>query len=243
LDNFGAYLSKLDMWRNKFQGSTLESWIKGGNLVMINLVKTNFKGHLPRLSAKCMILKVLDLRDNQFIDIFPFWLGNLPNLEVLILRSNKFNGSVGTPQTYLKFPNMRILDISYNNFIGKLPLRLFENWKAINFENVHPFTYIHKDPNFGWRLDFLRPYTYSMMMTNKSRNVFYEKVQELFTTIDFSSNKFVGDILESIENLKGAQFLNLSNNNLNSHISLSLGDLTDLEELDLSQNKLSGEIP
>jgi Leucine-rich repeat (LRR) protein len=30
------------------------------------------------------MLKVLDLRDNQFNDIFPFWLGYLPNLEVLI---------------------------------------------------------------------------------------------------------------------------------------------------------------
>jgi len=105
---------------------------------------------------------------------------------------------------------MRIFDISYNDFMGKLPLRLFENWKARKFENLHPFTYIHEDPNFIITKEFgqyphlSHPYTYSMMKTNKGRNVFYEKVQELFTAIDFSSNKFVGEIPESIENLNGA---------------------------------------
>jgi hypothetical protein len=82
-----------------------------------------------------------------------------------------------------------------------------------------------------------------MMMTNKGKNMFYEKVQELFTAIDFSSNKFLGEIPKSIGNLKGAQLLNLSNNYLTGHIPSSLGNLTELEALDLSQNKLSGEIP
>ncbi|XP_062153913.1 receptor-like protein 53 [Alnus glutinosa] len=249
LDNFGANLSVLDLRRNKFQGSIPESWIKGGNLVMINFSQNKFQGHLPRSLAKCTMLKVIDLRDNQFIDIFPFWLGHLPNLEVLILRSNKFNGPVGTPQTYFKFTKMRILDISYNDFMGKLPLRIFENLRARKFENVHGSTYIHEDGDvempkgFGQFFDISHPYTYSMMITNKGRNVFYEKVQELFTAIDFSSNKFVGKIPESFGNLKGAQLLNLSNNNLIDHIPLSLGKLTELEALDLSQNKLSGEIP
>jgi hypothetical protein len=88
------------------------------------------------------MLKVLDLGDNQFNGGFPFWLGHLPNLEVLILRSNKINGSMGTAQTYLKFSRMRIFDISYNDFMGILPLRLLENWKARHFENVDPLTYL-----------------------------------------------------------------------------------------------------
>jgi hypothetical protein len=86
-------------------------------------------------------------------------------------------------------------------------------------------------------------YTYSMKLTNKGKNMVYEKVLELFIAIDFSSNKFVGEVPKSIENLKGVQLLNLSNNYLTGHIPPSLGNLLALEALDLSQNKLSGEIP
>jgi hypothetical protein len=82
-----------------------------------------------------------------------------------------------------------------------------------------------------------------MMMTNKGNNMFYEKVQELLIAIDFSSNKFVGEIPDSIGNLKGAQLLNLSNNAFTGHIPSSLGNLIELEALDLSHNKLSGGIP
>ena len=82
-----------------------------------------------------------------------------------------------------------------------------------------------------------------MMMTNKGVNTIYEKVQEIFTALDFSSNRFAGDIPESIGNIKVLHLLNLSNNILIGHIPPTLGNLADLESLDLSQNKLVGEIP
>jgi hypothetical protein len=59
--------------------------------------------------------------------------------------------------------------------------------------------------------------------------MFYEKVFGLFMAIDFSSNKFVGEVPKSIENLKGVQLLNLSNNYLTGHIPPSLGNLIALE--------------
>jgi hypothetical protein len=165
-----------------------------------------------------------------------------------MLHSNKFNGQMGTSQTYFKFPYMRIIDISYNDFMGKLPLGLLESWKARKFENPNSLTYIHENPGFEIQkglgyFDWPQAYTYSMMMTNKGNNLFYEKVQELFTAIDFSSNRFVDEIPVSIGNLKGALLLNLSNNHLIGGIPSSLGNLVELEALDLSQNKLSGKIP
>lgn len=61
--------------------------------------------------------------------------------------------------------------------------------------------------------------------------------------IDLSSNKFDGEIPESIGGLVGLYSLNLSNNALTGPILTSLANLTQLEALDLSQNKLLGEIP
>ena len=137
------------------------------------------------------------------------------------------------PQTYFKCPNIRILDISDNDFMGKLPLRFFENWKAKEFEDDNMLTYIHENSDFqpkrSWYDDGAWAYTYSMVMTNKGNNVFYEKVQDLFTAIDFSSNRFVSEILEYVENLKRAQLLSLSNNAFTSHIPPSLGNLTEMK--------------
>jgi hypothetical protein len=134
--------------------------------------------------------------------------------------------------------------------MGMLPLRLLENyWKARQLENVDPLPYIYGNPfpkiqtSHGYYFGYSEIYTYSMNLTNKGKNMFYEKVLELFIAIDFSSNKFVGEVPKSIENLKRVQLLNLSNNYLNSHIPPSLGNLIALEALDLSKNNLSGEIP
>jgi Leucine-rich repeat (LRR) protein len=241
-DNFGDSLSVLDLRRNKFQGSIPETWIRGSQLEIINFSQHKFQGKLPRLLAECTKLKVLDLSDNQFNDTFPFWLGRLPNLKVLRLWSNKFNGPMEIPQTYFKCPNFQILDISYNDFMGKLPLRFFENWKAKKLEDEHMLTYIYFQPKISfWHSR--TAYTYSMVMTNKGNDIFYEKVQEALIAIDLSSNRFVGEIPESIGNLNGVQLLSLSNNALTGHISSSLGNLTKLETLDLSQNMLLGEIP
>ena len=65
-----------------------------------------------------------------------------------------------------------------------------------------------------------------MMMTNKGVDT-----------------KSIGNIPESIGNIKALHLFNLSNNILTGHIPPTLGNLTELESLDISQNKLVGEIP
>ncbi|KAJ7968208.1 putative Leucine-rich receptor-like kinase family protein [Quillaja saponaria] len=71
----------------------------------------------------------------------------------------------------------------------------------------------------------------------------HPKVQEDFTAIDISSNKFEGEIPNFIGDLEGLYLLNLSNNRFVGSIPTSLGSLAKLESLDMSQNKLFGQIP
>ncbi|XP_062153659.1 receptor-like protein 9DC3 [Alnus glutinosa] len=240
-DNFDASLSVLNLQRNKFQGSIPKTWIKGGQLKIINLSQNKFQGHLSRSLAKCTMLKVLDLSNNEFNDRFPSWLENLPSLEVLILLSNKFHGPIKTSKSEYMFPNLRIIDLSHNNFVGNLPLKLFGNCNVKTSETANHLTYIQVNSLLTGFKSF--EYNYSMTMTNKGEIMFYEKVQELLMVVDISRNRFDGEISKFIENLRGFQLLNLSNNALTGHIPPSLGSLTELEALDLSQNMLSGKIP
>ena len=80
-------------------------------------------------------------------------------------------------------------------------------------------------------------------MTNKGVELEYEKIQDVFTVIDFSSNRFERGIPKLVGSLKGFHSLNLSNNALTGYITPSLGSLTNVESMDLSRNKLFGEIP
>ncbi|XP_034674488.1 receptor-like protein 9DC3 [Vitis riparia] len=81
------------------------------------------------------------------------------------------------------------------------------------------------------------------MVTIKGLEIELVKILNTFTTIDLSSNKFQGEIPESIGNLNSLRELNLSHNNLVGHIPSSFGNLKLLESLDLSSNKLIGRIP
>ncbi|XP_062114720.1 receptor-like protein 9DC3 [Humulus lupulus] len=71
----------------------------------------------------------------------------------------------------------------------------------------------------------------------------FDGIQNIIALINLSNNKFNGEILEVIGNLKGLYVLDLSKNSLNGSIPSSLGKLAKLESLDLSQNELSGQIP
>ncbi|KAG6662971.1 hypothetical protein CIPAW_03G279600 [Carya illinoinensis] len=248
MQNFGASLSVIDLQKNKFRGSIPQTWTQGTKLRIINFRQNKFRGPLPRSLVKCLMLEVADFSNNKLHDIFPSWLENLPNLKVLNLRSNNFHGQIGASKAGYKFPNLRVIDLSHNGFTGKLPLEIFGNWKQPReFANSDILSYIQVNSSMAQQRylcnSWLYDYNYTMTMTNKGIAVFYEKVQELLKAIDLSSNRFGGEIPESIGNLRGLSLLNLSNNVLTGLIPLSLANLTELESLDLSKNNLSGEIP
>ncbi|KAM3304128.1 hypothetical protein P3S67_015160 [Capsicum chacoense] len=69
------------------------------------------------------------------------------------------------------------------------------------------------------------------------------KILLFFTSIDFSSNNFVGNIPETVGDLKSLYLLNISHNNLKGQIPPTFGDLKQLGSLDLLFNKLGGNIP
>ncbi|KAL5831953.1 hypothetical protein ACOSQ4_017307 [Xanthoceras sorbifolium] len=184
------------------------------------------------------MLEVLDIGNNKLTDTFPYWLGTLPKLQVLVLRSNKFFGFVRDSEANNSFSKLRIIDLSNNNFNGVLPTRYFASLKAMMNVDVAKS-----------KLEYMRNYNYyysyydSISMIIKRNAIEMVKILNIFTIIDFSHNSFNEEIPEEIGKLQSLHLLNLSQNLLIGHISSSLGNLTALELLDLSSNRLVGEIP
>ncbi|KAL4633498.1 hypothetical protein ACB092_04G126800 [Castanea dentata] len=244
LGNLSFSLSILNLRRNNFHGNIPQICKKGSKLKMIDFSENQLQGWIPRSLVNCTMLETLVLGNNQINDSFPSWLGVLPELGVLILRHNQLQGVIGKPEGNFVFPNLHIVDFSYNNFTGKLPFEYFQLWKAMQIIDKHGQLYMQETMGFnvpGYTMKSL--YTYSMTFTNKGRELAYERIPYIFIAMDLSSNKFEGEIPELMGNLQAIQLLNFSNNLLTGSIPSSLEKLTALEALDLSQNKLSGEIP
>ncbi|CAJ2634017.1 unnamed protein product [Trifolium pratense] len=85
--------------------------------------------------------------------------------------------------------------------------------------------------------------TNSVTLTTKGIKMTLVRIPKLFVSIDFSRNKFEGEIPNVIGELHALKGLNLSHNRLIGHIPQSIGNLTYLESLDLSSNMLTGVIP
>ncbi|EOA15994.1 hypothetical protein CARUB_v10004113mg [Capsella rubella] len=235
---FNTSLSVLHLRNNNFSGTFSKESISE-HLRSIDVGHNQLSGELPKSLINCTRLEFLNVEDNIFNDKFPVWLRLLPNLQILVLRSNKFHGPISFPGESSSFKKLRIFDISENRFTGVFPSDYFAGWSAmssvIDIVDIMPSRYAGRDSG---------NYQNSVTMTLKGSE--WELVGSVFAiykTIDVSGNKFEGSIPESIGLLKDLIVLNMSNNGFVGSIPPSLSNLTNLQSLDLSKNRLSGKIP
>ncbi|XP_017647777.2 receptor like protein 28-like [Gossypium arboreum] len=242
LGNLSDSLEFLNLKKNKFYGTIPPTFAKGCQLSNLNLNGNLLEGPLTPSILNCNGLEVLDLGNNKINDTFPHWLGSLPQLQVLVLKSNHMHGSlcVNSSKSSPVFSKIQIFDLSSNYFSGPLPVRYINSFKAIiNLETIgstvsYMGVYVQGGSAF---------YTYSIGIVLKGRDVDLVKIFTMWMIIDLSNNQFEGEIPKVIGKLNLLKGLNLSHNNLNGGIPTSIGNLTSLEWLDLSSNRLSGTIP
>lgn len=120
----------LNLHNNNLIGSLPDIFDNNGSLVTLDVCHNQITGKLPSSLAKCKHLEILNMEGNIISDTFPFWLKDLPKLKVIVLRSNRFHGPIYSSQHPLSFPELRIIDVSRNNFNGSLPPNYFVNWST-----------------------------------------------------------------------------------------------------------------
>ncbi|KAF8109282.1 hypothetical protein N665_0098s0010 [Sinapis alba] len=236
--NFNTKLSLLHLRNNSLSGNFPEESVSVG-LVSLDVGRNQLSGELPKSLINCTRLEFLNLEDNMFNGTFPFWLRLLPDLQVLVLRSNKFHGPLHSPRGSVSFPKLRIFDISKNILSGVLPLDYFSGWSTMSSGVYIP----DNKQNRFIGITFTN-YRKSVVLTNKdSETEFLGSSYSIYKIIDVSGNRFEGEIPKSICLLKELIVLNMSNNAFTGSIPPSLSNLTNLQSLDLSRNILSGKIP
>uniref|UniRef100_M1BZU9 Verticillium wilt resistance n=1 Tax=Solanum tuberosum TaxID=4113 RepID=M1BZU9_SOLTU len=234
------YLSVLNLGRNRLSGIILDTFLSNCSLKTLDLSNNNLEGKVPRSLQRCAFLEVLDIGNNKIRDTFPCMLKTLPSLHILVLRSNKFYGDLQCRIANQTWSKLQIIDIASNNFRGALLPHYFSNLEGM-MKSRNPEPRLHylevEFINYGLY------YRNRVTLTLKGQEMEIENILEVFTSIDFSSNNFEGEIPEVLGDLKLLYLLNFSHNALTGRIPKALGKLSQLGSLDLSVNQLSGRIP
>ncbi|CAL8122766.1 unnamed protein product [Prunus armeniaca] len=169
------------------------------------------------------------------------WLGaSLPNLAILILKSNNFYGSI--PPQLCHLTRIQLLDLSINNISGTIPKCLNSLTtlvqKGSSSQTSEHFYAGHFAQGFFYGI-----YDEEASLIWKGLRAEFKSILGLVKSIDLSSNKLIGEIPSEITYLVGLISLNLSRNQLTGQIPSRIGNLQELESLDLSRNHINGRIP
>ncbi|GKV14920.1 hypothetical protein SLEP1_g25721 [Rubroshorea leprosula] len=219
----------LDLRMNKFHGRIPNLFVNNSLLLTLSLNDNQLEGILPRSLVNCSYLEILDVGNNNLNDTFPHWLGVLPLLKVLILRSNQFHGVISNSVPAFYFPQLRIIDVAQNDFMGLLPGNYFKILKGTERELAR----------------ILKIFTTIDFSGNQFHGPIPEELGELnsLLLLNLSHNSLSGQIPSSLGKLVELESLDLSSNKLEGRIPEQLTKLTFLSVLNLSHNELVGHIP
>ncbi|WZZ43543.1 hypothetical protein YC2023_039802 [Brassica napus] len=145
---------------------------------------------------------------------------NFRDVIMLNLSDSCLHGQLNSKISIFRLQNLRFLttlDLSNNDFIGKIPSSL---------GNFYMLT----------TLDLSRNH-FSGEIPSSLGNL------SKLATLELSSNHFGGEIPASLGNLSKLTTLHLSHNNFTGRIPSSLGNLLNLTNLSLCANNFIGEIP
>ena len=182
---------------------------------------------------------VLYLTHNQLSGTLPSELGNLTNLQWLMLVSNQLSGTL--PASLGALPNLQSLDLDTNQLSGTLPAWLgsLTNLQSLSLSRNELSGEIPSELGNLTNLEWLA------LIDNELSGEIPSELGNLTNLQDLwlSDNELSGEIPSELGNLTNLQSLSLSDNELSGEIPSELGNLTNLQSLSLSDNELSGEIP
>ncbi|KAB1224332.1 hypothetical protein CJ030_MR2G004237 [Morella rubra] len=255
------YLQLLNLANNHFNGTIPDSVGQSGcsrTMRMLQLQNNLFTGELPERLMNCRSLAMLDLGENKLSGKIPAWIGkSLQNLVALRLSSNSFNGSI--PVNLCQLSRLQILDLSDNNITGTLP-RCLTNFTCMtkressslfldSFLRVVPpmskLSYGSEGVSYGSVVGDCIRSNYRSCLDKLAVRPRQQIIRNLFLD-NYIANLFVifkGKNREFDKTLHLLKLIDLSSNKLEGEIPREITSLSGLIGLNLSRNLLSGTIP
>ncbi|CAN1836900.1 Probable LRR receptor-like serine/threonine-protein kinase At3g47570 [Linum perenne] len=247
--NLGMSLPNLDNFDvafNQFTGMPPPSLSNASNLILLQLYSNNFTGSMPSMAnsnkLKVFIIGNNSLGSGKANDMsFLSSLTNATNLEALDIQINNFGGSFAQHFGNLS-TNLKHLSFNDNKISGNIPSSIqhlvsLTEFRAYNNDLSGTISF-----NIG-KLNSLEK---SHLYNNKLSRHIPSSIGNMtrLNQLDISDNYLFGEILVSIQNCQKIAFLRLSRNNLSGVIPPQLWSLTSLSIiLALSDNRFTGALP
>nr|KAJ0194370.1 hypothetical protein LSAT_V11C800442550 [Lactuca sativa] len=265
----------LDLSHNKLTGP-LVNLPNGGNVFARGLLLQNnlFNGSIPRSLCTRTDLQYLDLAKNRLTGKIPNCFKNLKNLVTMRFSSNRLRGVIPSsvalnslmrlrlngnnftgelPRELGNLRDLEVLDVGDNRLSGKIPVWIGENLTSLIVLRLHKNNFTGRIPRTLCKTPKLQILDVAY---NNLRGTIPHCLGELSAMVrsdpdflidpDHDENLIQvmkGVELEYTKNLALLFNMDLSSNKLVGEIPVKLTALSMLVGLNLSNNHLSGEIP
>ncbi|KAG9441181.1 hypothetical protein H6P81_017035 [Aristolochia fimbriata] len=229
----------LSLSRNQLSGAIPDCWNLSGYLKSIDLSRNNLVGRIPATLGNLSNLVSVFLSDNNLTGgLLPVLQSTLPNLLVLDLGENKLVGRIPS-QLEEKLPNLMVLRLRSNMLSGNIPpeISLLDSLQVLDLAQNNLSGNIPKSFN-----NFT-----AMRVWNKTSNLFIKEYLDIQKMLhEQVSVNIKGGEWEYRQQDITVYFLSsidLSCNKLSGEIPNGLTDLFGLHSMNLSNNHLTGNIP
>ncbi|KAH7286034.1 hypothetical protein KP509_33G056100 [Ceratopteris richardii] len=238
-------LHTLDLSHNFLRGTIPSSLGTLTSLVNLSLAANKFSNSIPSSLGNLTNLMSLNLSSNRLQGSIPMEMSGMGNLRVLDLHGNQLNGAINP--ALLGLSSVTTVDISDNKLSGFLPwqpndtLPLFQTLQYVNLSHnqfTGPLAPSSFTSIFAERLQVL-----DMSYNQLSGSLPDFQFCTSLNTLRLNHNQFTGAVPSTLlsTSFNLLQELDLSNNNLTGEMIRVLS--TSLVVLNVSYNFLSGTIP
>lgn len=210
-------------WKNN------DNWLSDAPLGRWHGVKTDNSGCVTHL----------ELDDNELNGKIPPELGDVTNLQALILKNNRLTGEI--PSELSKLSNLRELVIWKTQVTGSIPSELgnLPNLRSLMIDGNRLNGEIPAELGNLADLRFMR------LSANQLTGTIPSNLGRLsnLESLEISDNRLSGEIPQELGNLTNLINLRLYSNQLTGPIPPTFGNLVNMRSLHLHDNQLSGDIP
>ncbi|XP_031096918.1 probable LRR receptor-like serine/threonine-protein kinase At3g47570 [Ipomoea triloba] len=234
-------LKEFSIYENKFEGKWPNTIANlSSKLQLLRLGDNKIFGNISGGIKNLVSLISFDIGGNLLSGIIPSELGELHNVQVLILEENQLSGKM--PITLFNLTYLASLILYNNNFDGNIPSNV-ENLKNLNELDMNNNKLDGIIPQQVFNVPSLSKYL------DLSRNSFTGPLSpavgklKTLNAFDVSGNKLSGEIPNTIGECLSLEYLDMHDNLFEGKVPPSLISLKSITYLDISKNKLTGEIP